>query len=59
MNTLSENAHSEDKTCVRDPIKVAVIDSGFGFKGLGKDAKLCKYGHKDFSVSKKYTVWAR
>lgn len=31
-------------------IKVAVIDTGFGYDGRGKEAKLCKNGHKDFTV---------
>lgn len=30
-------------------IKIAVIDTGFGYKGHGKEAKLCKDGHKDFT----------
>lgn len=32
------------------PIVIAVLDTGFGYKGKGVAAKLCKYGHKDFSV---------
>lgn len=36
------------------PITIAVIDTGFGFHGLGKGAKLCKYGHKDFSGVNKF-----
>ncbi len=35
--------------CKGVPIKIAVLDTGFGFKGLGHSARLCKYGHKDFS----------
>lgn len=31
------------------PIIVAVIDTGFGYENKGKDAKLCKFGHKDFT----------
>ncbi len=31
------------------PIIVAVIDTGFGYKGLGTKAKLCKQGHKNFT----------
>lgn len=30
-------------------LKVAVIDTGFGYKGKGQDAPLCKTGHADFS----------
>lgn len=36
------------------PITIAVIDSGFGFHGIGMGAKLCKYGHKDFSGIQKF-----
>lgn len=31
-------------------IIIAVIDTGFGYEGLGKQAKLCKFGHKDFTT---------
>lgn len=31
------------------PLKVAVIDTGFGLNDLGHDAPLCLYGHKDFT----------
>lgn len=31
------------------PVKIAVIDTGFGFKGMGHKVHLCKQGHKDFS----------
>lgn len=34
------------------PIIVAVIDTGFGYNGLGKKAKLCKTGHKDFTTER-------
>jgi subtilisin family serine protease len=36
------------------PITVAVIDTGFGFHGIGHGAKLCKYGHKDFTSIQKF-----
>lgn len=35
--------------CNDEPIKIAVIDTGFGYEGLGKQAKLCKFGHKNFT----------
>lgn len=37
------------------PIKVAVIDTGFGFQDRGHSAKLCKYGHKDFSTDRQFS----
>lgn len=41
-------------TCRISPIKIAVIDTGFGYHGEGQapgqEPKLCKYGHKDFSI---------
>lgn len=33
-------------------IIVAVIDTGFGYNGVGKEATLCKKGHKDFTSEK-------
>jgi len=41
--------YAEAKDCRKSPIKIAVIDSGFGYFGKGHKAHLCKYGHKDFS----------
>jgi len=35
--------------CTDKPEIIAVIDTGFGFAGYGKEAKLCPSGHKDFS----------
>jgi hypothetical protein len=40
----------------KKPTIVAVLDSGFGFKDLGHEAKLCKYGHKDFSMDRQFSV---
>jgi len=37
------------------PITVAVIDTGFGHMGNGEGVKLCKYGHKDFSIEQEFT----
>lgn len=39
----------------KPPIKIAVIDSGFGYEGKGRGAKLCKFGHKDFSIDRQFT----
>lgn len=38
------------------PTVVAVLDTGFGFEGRGHEAKLCKFGHKDFSIDKRYSA---
>lgn len=35
--------------CGKSPIKVAILDTGFGFEDRGHEANLCKYGHKDFT----------
>lgn len=35
--------------CVKPQIKVAVIDTGFGYNKLPKDNRLCYWGHKDFT----------
>lgn len=37
-------------------ITIAVIDSGFHYRGLGTDAKLCKYGHKDFTIDRQFST---
>lgn len=39
--------------CKVTPYKIAVIDTGFGsYNGLGHDAHLCKFGHKDFTYKR-------
>jgi Subtilase family len=35
-------------------IKVAVVDTGFGFNNRGHEAKLCRFGHKDFTADQKF-----
>jgi subtilisin family serine protease len=40
---------------VEKPLVIAVIDTGFGFNEASKSARLCKYGHKDFSISRQFT----
>lgn len=53
----SFTASSAHKT---GPVTVAVLDTGFGYHNLGHDAKLCRYGHKDFTsdnvVTKEYAT---
>lgn len=41
--------------CKKGPIKIAVIDTGFGFNNQGHDAHLCKFGHKDLTVDMQTT----
>jgi subtilisin family serine protease len=48
-NSLVEVTKKDKKACEGKTITVAVIDTGFGYKGRGLGAKLCKYGHKDFT----------
>lgn len=47
---VSCTRHAEAKRCGQSPIRIAVIDTGFGFQDKGHEANLCQYGHKDFSV---------
>lgn len=49
MLSLSAFAKCKDK-----PIVIAVVDTGFGFNGVGAEAHLCKYGHKDFTADQRY-----
>lgn len=46
---VREKNSTPKKNCKKKPIVVAVIDTGFGAWGKGKGAKLCKYGHRDFT----------
>lgn len=39
----------------KKPIVIAVVDTGMGFHDRGTDAKLCKYGHKDFTHDGDFT----
>jgi hypothetical protein len=38
------------------PVTIAVIDTGFGYYNAGHEAKLCQYGHRDFSTIQKFTA---
>ena len=40
--------------CVKYQIKVAVIDTGFGYGNIKKDTKLCNMGHTDSSKEHMY-----
>lgn len=40
--------------CQLGPLRIAVVDTGFGFQNQGYAAPLCSYGHKDFSNDQHY-----
>lgn len=41
--------------CKDMPVKIAVLDTGFGYQDKGHQAKLCNYGHMDFSIDRQFT----
>lgn len=45
----------KQKSCRVGPIRIGVIDTGFGFNDLGVGAPLCKDGHTDFTGDRKYS----
>lgn len=54
---LSLGCHKAEATrCNRPPIKIAVLDTGFGYQDKGHEAHLCRYGHKDFTYDQKYVT---
>ena len=55
-NPKSLRTYKSSKICLLRPIKIGVVDTGFGFEGKGRGAPLCQYGHKDFSVDQKYSL---
>lgn len=54
LNLISSVAFA-DHTCPLGPIRIGVIDTGFGYEGKGLIAPLCKYGHKDFGQDQFYS----
>jgi Subtilase family len=52
---VSCTKRTEAKQCNKAPIRIAVIDTGFGYHDAGHDARLCQYGHKDFSNERQFT----
>ena len=40
--------------CLNKPTVIAVIDTGFGYFNKGHEAKLCQFGHKDFTIDRKF-----
>jgi hypothetical protein len=55
LSALSCSYRAEAKRCNKAPLRIVVLDTGFGYLDRGHDAQLCKYGHKDFSTDKKFT----
>lgn len=47
---------AEAKRCGKYPVKIAVIDTGFGYEDKGHESKLCRYGHRDFSNDNQFTT---
>jgi major intracellular serine protease len=57
LSLFSHFALAEEQiSCRIKPITIAIVDTGFGFNGFGQGAKLCKYGHKDFTSDQIYTT---
>lgn len=55
--TLLSLAFMTSMTAIADcnkPIRIAVIDTGFGYQGRGINARLCEEGHRDFSADQIY-----
>lgn len=50
---LSAFSSTSYSTCKDEPVKIAVVDTGFGYHGHGIEAKLCKSGHVDFTTNQK------
>ena len=44
------------KKCVSKTITIAVIDTGFGLNGAQYKAKLCKFGHRNFSKNEEVST---
>jgi hypothetical protein len=38
--------------CVKKQIRIAVIDTGFGYNREPKHPKFCEYGHRDFTIDR-------
>jgi hypothetical protein len=51
---LSATAYA--KQCPFGPIKIAVLDTGFGYHDRGHEALLCRYGHKDFTSERQFAT---
>lgn len=54
LTLASCNTADADKCNV--PIKIVVLDTGFGYLGRGSEAHLCKYGHKDFTIDRVFVT---
>lgn len=42
--------------CSDKPVRIAVVDTGFGWNSSVSEARLCKSGHKDFSGENTFTT---
>src|SRR5271165_7096274 len=57
IHTVPPKPHhiDEEPECKqRHKIRIAVIDTGYGYQGKGSKAHLCKYGHRDFTGDDEY-----
>lgn len=45
---------AQAKKCL-PPVRIVVIDSGFGYRDAGHEANLCKFGHRDFTGERQFT----
>ena len=50
----TRNPAVQGKELKEKPMVIAVIDTGFGYRNHGHGARLCKYGHKDFSQDQNF-----
>lgn len=53
--SLACSPRAEAKKCNKAPLKIVVLDTGFGFHDQGHEANLCRYGHKDFTSDRQFT----
>lgn len=42
--------------CANKPITIGVVDTGFGYQDRGGDARLCNFGHKDFTIKNRASI---
>ena len=55
LSMLSMPCLADTKKPCGPPLRIAVIDTGFGYNDKGHDAKLCPFGHEDFSVEGQFS----
>lgn len=54
--TFPESFTKEDLKCDIKPIVIAVIDTGLKYNKYSKEARLCNFGHKDFSPAQNFST---